>query len=129
VLRAGELTGHGDDLFFLSLPETLSALRGDQSPLVEVPGRKAAYEAYQALPPYPPLIRGPFDPVRWAGDPDRRTGHYRERATTAPPDDTVTGLPGAPGVAEGVARLVSKPEDAGQLRDGDILVTTVTNIG
>jgi rifampicin phosphotransferase len=32
-------------------------------------------------------------------------------------------------VAEGVARLISQPEDAGQLGDGEILVTTVTNIG
>jgi pyruvate,water dikinase len=133
VLRAGELTGHGEDLFFLSLQEILTVLGGDQSPLAAVPGRQATYETYSALPPYPPLIRGRFDPVRWAADPDRRTDRYDERygerAATAPPGGTVTGLPGAPGVAEGVARLISKPEDAGQLGDGEILVTTVTNIG
>jgi phosphohistidine swiveling domain-containing protein len=129
VLRAGELTGHGDDLFFLSLPEILDVLRGGPSPLAAVPGRKATYETYRALPPYPALICGRFDPVRWAADPDRRTDLYDERAAMAPPGDTVTGFAGASGVVEGVARLIGRPEDAGQLGDGEILVTTVTNIG
>jgi phosphohistidine swiveling domain-containing protein len=129
LLCAGELTGHGDDLFFLSLPEILDVLHRDESPLSAVPGRKATYETYCALPPYPALIRGRFDPVRWAADPNRRAGYYGERDTIAPTDDTITGLAGASGVAEGVARVISQVEDAGQLGDGEILVTTVTNIG
>ena len=32
-------------------------------------------------------------------------------------------------MVEGTARVLSAPEDGGQLRDGEILVTTVTNIG
>ena len=129
LLRAGELTGHGDDLFFLSVPEILDVLHRDESPLSAVPDRKAAYETYRALPPYPALIRGRFDPVRWAADPNRRSDYYDERGTITPTDDTVTGLAGASGVAEGVARVISQVEDAGQLGDGEILVTTVTNIG
>ena len=129
VLRAGELTGHGDDLFFLSLPEILDVLHGDESPLSAVPGRKATYETYCALPSYPALIRGRFDPARWAADPDRRTDYYDEHDTIAPPGDTVTGFAGASGVAEGIARVISKAQDVGQLGDGEILVTTVTNIG
>jgi rifampicin phosphotransferase len=129
VLRAGELTGHGDDLFFLSLEEILSVLRGDQSPLSAVSGRTATYETYRALPPYPTLIRGRFDPARWAADPDRRTDYYDEHGTIEPPGDTVTGFAGACGVVEGIARVISRAEDAGQLGDGEILVTTVTNIG
>ena len=42
VRRAGELTGHGDDLFFLELPETVGLLRGDPAPLAQSarpPGR------------------------------------------------------------------------------------------
>jgi PEP-utilising enzyme, mobile domain len=64
VRRAGELTGHGDDLFFLELQETVDLLRGDRAPLAEVPARRATYETYRALPPYPGLIRGRFDPIR-----------------------------------------------------------------
>ena len=129
LVRAGELTGHGGDLFFLSLPEILDVLHGDESPLSAVPGRRATYETYCALPPYPALIRGRFDPVRWAADPNRRADYYDERGTITPTDDTVTGLAGASGVAEGVARVIRQVEDAGQLGDGEILVTTVTNIG
>jgi len=131
VLRAGELTGHGDDLFFLELPEIFGLLRGEQALLDQVPGRRALYEAYRALPPYPALIRGRFDPARWAADPHRRVDYYNERAaqTTTGPDDAITGFPGAAGVVEGTARVLCTPEDGGQLGDGEILVTTVTNIG
>jgi phosphohistidine swiveling domain-containing protein len=129
VQRAGQLTGHGDDLFFLELPESFGLLRGDLAPLAKVPARRASYETYQALPPYPALIRGRFDPIRWAADPNRRGDYYDERAQTTKPDDTITGFPGAAGVVEGIARVLRTPEDAAQLGDGEILVTTVTNIG
>jgi phosphohistidine swiveling domain-containing protein len=129
VRRAGQLTGHGDDLFFLELPETVGLLRGDPAPLAQVPARRAAYEAYRALPPYPALIRGRFDPIRWAADPNRRSDYYDERAQTTKPDDTITGFPGAAGVVEGIAHILLTSEEATQLGDGEILVTTVTNIG
>jgi pyruvate,water dikinase len=132
VLRAGELTGHGDDLFLLSYQEILAVLRGDRSSLSAVPARRATYQAYRALPPYPPVIRGRFDPVRWAADPARRTDLYDEHGTAAsagPRGGTITGFPGAAGVVEGVARVIASAEDAGQLGDGEILVTTSTNIG
>ncbi len=129
VRRAGQLTGHDDDLFFLELQETFDLLRGDPAPLAKVSDRRAAYKTYRALPPYPALIRGRFDPIRWAADPDRRSDFYDERTHTAKPDGTITGFPGAAGVVEGTARVLRTPEDAPQLGDGEILVTTVTNIG
>ena len=104
VRRAGQLTGHGDDLFFLELPETIDLLHGEPAPLAKVPARRASYETYRALPPYPALIRGRFDPIRWAADPNRRSDYYDERAQTTKPDDTITGFPGAAGVVEGTAR-------------------------
>ena len=131
VRRAGELTGCGDDLFFLELPETLGLLRGERAPLERIPARRGAYETYTALPAYPTLIRGRFDPIRWAADPDRRGDYYDERAarTTTDLKDAITGFPGAAGVVEGTARVLRTPEDGAQLQDGEILVTTVTNIG
>ncbi|MFC3543033.1 PEP/pyruvate-binding domain-containing protein [Nonomuraea ferruginea] len=128
VLRAGELTGRGDELFFLDREEIAAVLRGDTGPLAEVPLRRATYERYAALPAYPALIVGPFDPVRWAADPDRRADLFDARGGV-PPQDTVTGFPGAPGVVEGVARLIGGPEDGDRLRPGEILVTTLTNVG
>ncbi|TQS20335.1 PEP/pyruvate-binding domain-containing protein [Microbispora sp. KK1-11] len=129
VLRAGELTGHGDDLFHLYLDELLAVLGGDAAPLERVPVRRATYEMYAALPPYPTLIVGRFDPVRWAADPGRRADVYDARGAVLPAVDTVTGFPGAPGVVEGIARVIARPEDGGQLRPGEILVTTLTNVG
>jgi pyruvate,water dikinase len=132
VLRAGELTGHGDDLFYLELPEIFGLLRGERAPLDRVPARRAVYETYTALPSYPTLIRGRFDPMLWAADPDRRVDYYDEHAAAATAigvEDAITGFPGAAGVVEGTARVLRTPEDGGQLGDGEILVTTVTNIG
>jgi pyruvate,water dikinase len=94
-----------------------------------VPVRRATYERYAALPPYPALIVGRFDPVRWAAGPDRRGDLYDARGGGAPVSDTVTGFPGAPGVVEGVARVLAGPEDGDRLKPGEILVTTLTNVG
>ncbi|MFI6903182.1 PEP/pyruvate-binding domain-containing protein [Nonomuraea sp. NPDC050394] len=129
VLRAGELTGLGDDIFHLEIDEILDVLRGGRSPLARIPVRRATYRKYAALPIYPMLIVGPFDPVRWAASPDRRVDLYDARGGQAPPADTVSGFPGAPGVVEGVARVLSGPEEGERLKPGEILVTTLTNIG
>ncbi|MQA04596.1 MAG: pyruvate, phosphate dikinase [Streptosporangiales bacterium] len=129
VLRAGELTGHGDDLFFLTLEEILAVLDGDESALAAVPRRRATYERYRLLPPYPTLIRGRFDPVRWAADPNRRVDRYEEHGAGAPADDTLTGFAGAAGVVEGTARLIKDVAEGDRLGAGEILVTAVTNIG
>ncbi|MBB5953559.1 pyruvate,water dikinase [Saccharothrix tamanrassetensis] len=125
LVRAAELTGH--DVFFLSLEETLAVLSGDDRPASAIQARREAYERYRALPPYPTIIRGHFDPVSWAADPNRRMDVHDASAT--PPGDSVSGLPGAAGVAEGVARVIASVEDGDALRTGEILVTTVTNIG
>lgn len=37
IVRAGELTGHGDDLFFLEIDAILAVLRSDDAPLTKVP--------------------------------------------------------------------------------------------
>jgi pyruvate,water dikinase len=129
VVRAAELTGHGDDLFYLYLEELLDLLRGNDTGLRRVPVRRATYEQYAALPPYPAWIVGYFDPVRWAADPDRRTDLYDARGHTVPVSETVTGFPGAPGVVEGIARVIASPEQGDRLGAGEILVTTLTNVG
>jgi Phosphoenolpyruvate synthase/pyruvate phosphate dikinase len=103
-------------------------LGGDRAPLARVAARRAAYEGYRALPPYPALIRGRFDPLRRAADPDRRGDVYDEHGA-APVADTIKGFAGAAGVAEGTARVLASPDDGDRLGPGDVLVTTVTNIG
>ncbi|WP_436497828.1 PEP/pyruvate-binding domain-containing protein [Actinokineospora sp. HUAS TT18] len=129
VLRAGELTGHGADLFFLPIDDIVAVLDGDESPLAQVPAQRAAYDRYRALPPYPTLIRGRFDPVAWAADPDRRADLFDATADHKPMGAEITGFPGAVGVVEGPVRVVSTVDEAAALVPGEILVTTVTNIG
>lgn len=127
LVRAGEVTGHGDAVFFLPIEETLRVLEGDGTPLASVPARRAAYDRYRALPPYPTVIRGRFDPEAWAADPNRRTDVHD--AAAAPLGDAVSGFPGAAGVVEGVARVIHDVADGAALQPGEVLVTTVTNIG
>ena len=59
---------------------------------------------------YPALIRGRFDPVRWAADPNRRADHYDERGTIAPADDPDHRTRRGIRLAEGVARVISPPK-------------------
>lgn len=134
LLRAGELTGVGSDVFFLDQAEFLRLLAGDRAPLERVPARRAAYDHYRSLPPYPRMIRGRFDPERWAADPDRRTDLYdaaddgepSSRPSAAGP---LRGVPGAAGVVEGTVRVVTTPAEGERLLPGEILVASVTNVG
>jgi phosphohistidine swiveling domain-containing protein len=129
ILRAGLLTGLGDDLFFLSIEEIIALLRGDRKSLSTVSARRETYRRYRALPPYPSVICGAFDPFAWAADPNRRGDVFDATDSIRPVSDTVTGFPGAAGVVDGLARVISSMAEGDQLRSGEILVTTVTNVG
>ncbi len=129
VQRAGMLTGQGESIFFLSIDEILSVLGGDQTSLTYIPARRAAYKRYCALPPYPVLIRGRFDPFQWAKNPERRSDMFNALRGSMPVNGAITGSPGAAGVVEGKVRVIATAEDGDQLQAGEILVTTVTNVG
>ncbi|KJK44232.1 pyruvate phosphate dikinase [Lentzea aerocolonigenes] len=128
VLRAGELTKTGDDLFFLPIDDVLRVLGGETSLLDRVHGQRQAYERYRALPPYPAVIRGRFDPESWAASRDRRADLYDATADVPMPSD-ITGFPGSAGVVEGVARVLRWIDEGRALEPGEILVTSVTNVG
>ncbi|NUS42690.1 MAG: phosphoenolpyruvate synthase [Mycobacteriaceae bacterium] len=75
--------------------------------------------------------------VEWAVDEERRCWLVQARpiTTLAKPvpaaepvvgTPLVTGLPASPGVATGVARVLSGPQEGARLRDGEILVATMT---
>jgi phosphohistidine swiveling domain-containing protein len=130
ALRAGELTGVGDDVFHLTIEELLRVLEGDQTVCAWLPARKSTYERYCALPPYPPVISGRFDPVQWAADPNRRSDVFDSHGPLpAMNSGDIRGFAGAAGVVEGVVRRIDRVEDSNQLQPGEILVTVTTNIG
>ena len=133
ALRAGELTGLGDDIFFLDKAEMVRVLQGETIGPTLINGRRAAYQAYAALPKYPALIRGTFYPFAWAADPHRRSDIYIEgRVSEGRVSDgrvVVRGFPGSAGVVEAPVRVLREAADGAELQPGEVLVTTITNVG
>ncbi|MEM7112946.1 MAG: PEP/pyruvate-binding domain-containing protein [Chloroflexota bacterium] len=132
ALQAGAVTGLGETVFFLRLEELEEVLAGGEVPLAERAVRQEAHERFSALPSYPALINGRFDPHQWAADPNRRHDYYDATADPQGLKDLgglITGFPGAAGVVVGKVRRIDTPEDGYQLQAGEILVTTTTNIG
>jgi phosphohistidine swiveling domain-containing protein len=135
ALRVGALTGIGDDVFFLSINELSNLLDGDEPAVAYIPARRQTYERYKTLPPYPLVIRGRFDPSKWAADPDRRNdafdshGLLAKLAAKPPQENVILGMPGSAGQVEGFVRRLDNPENGDQLKPGEILVTSQTNIG
>jgi pyruvate,water dikinase len=140
ALRAGEMTGLGEDIFYLTADETIGLLSGKEIPVESIPARKETHARYKELPSYPVIIRGRFDPFQWAAAPNRRsdffdpTGVIAEIFAEADRADParkkkVLGAPGSAGVAEGVVRRIDSPDEGDQLQSGEILVTVQTNIG
>ena len=133
ALRAGEVTGVGDDVFHMTIDELLAALGGDGSARRYIPKRKETFARYRALPPYPAVISGRFDPFAWAADPNRRSDVFDAHAPSPAPapgaDAAITGFPGAAGVVEGIVRRIDRFEDGHNLKPGEILLTSSTNVG
>jgi pyruvate,water dikinase len=130
ALRAGELTGLGDDIFLLTIDEVLALLSGDDGSTSFIPGRRETYERYRSLPPYPMIIRGSFDAFEWAADPQRRNDIYGAReAKPVPTLTTISGYAGAAGRVEGQVRVLDGPQEGHRLKAGEVLVAVTTNVG
>ncbi len=130
VLHAGDLCGLGEDAFFLEHDEIIRLLGRQDEATSQISIRKNAYQKFSALPEYPTIIVGRFDPFTWAADPNRCTDIYdanqriRKQLT-----NQIKGLPGSAGQAEGRVRIVHCSEDGYQLQPGEILVAVTTNVG
>jgi len=134
ALKAGEITGLGNDIFFLTYQEIWDLLRGISTDARQhIPVRKSAYEHQRVMPPYPPVIGGHFNPVQWLANPNRNNGYFDshevEARKTVEQSPVVKGMPGSAGQVEGRVRCVDRIENANQLQPGEILVTTQTNVG
>lgn len=130
ALRAGELTGLNRQVFFLTLPELLALLAGNSSVTRAIDSRMGAYQRYKALPPYPAVIRGPFDPFAWAANPHRPTAIFdaQQPAEKQSTQEQVVGSPGSAGIVEGIVRIVNDPAGGERLQHGEILVAVQTDI-
>ncbi|PHP67923.1 hypothetical protein CSC94_04375 [Zhengella mangrovi] len=130
-----------DDMFFLNRNEVRDVLwdyssswaigvpnRGSSVWPEEIERRRKIYKALSAHRPLPALnnppdvITEPFTIMLWGITSDAVKRWVKS-------DEGGSGLEGmaaAPGVVEGVARVLSSPDELGQLQKGDILVTPVT---
>ncbi len=82
--------------------------------------RKDHYEWLHTLEP-PFIINGPLPSnTSWP----KRADH---KATVSKAGETVQGVPGCPGTARGIARVVLDPSDPTVLEPGDILVAPMTD--
>ncbi|MBE6087501.1 MAG: phosphoenolpyruvate synthase [Clostridium beijerinckii] len=130
ALKAGELTGIGNDIFFLYINEALDLLSGNDLALNHIAVRKKNYKKYKSLPPLPSIIRGRFDPFKWVKNSNRRVDYYDESMPITTQDsETLKGFAGASGKIEGVVRILTNPEEGENLKKGEILVASTTNVG
>jgi len=110
-------------------------LLGEKVPLDSIPRRQQTFDRYKALPPYPVIIRGPFDPFQWATDPQRRSdffdayGDLPEIAAKMRLENSISGVPGSAGFVEGIVRRLESLDESDQFQPGEILVTIQTNVG
>ncbi len=118
-----------DDIFYLLHYEIVHALQlhndmFDMRPLVN-----RRREEYQRSPFETPIVIGDVSrlPELTAADPIFNVGISPQIAKPEEVGATLVGAAGAPGVAEGIARVVYGPEQLGELQQGEVLVAIFTN--
>ena len=130
-LRAGELTGLGEDIFFLTYPELMDVFEGKTESLEYLKMRRETDSRLREIPEIPAVISGAFNPFSWSKNPDRRTDVYDSHQQTFKEDDpsAIHGNPGSGGIFEGTVRIINSLDEGHLLQNGEILVTSTTNIG
>jgi pyruvate,water dikinase len=130
-LRAGQLAYLGDNVFFLEDHEVLDVLAGDESAVQYILNRRETYQKQLALPKYPLVISGRFDPYTWAKEPQRRSDIFDSHAAIPQEDTggTLKGHPGSAGRVEGLVRVLHSLDEGKQFLPGEVLVASGTNVG
>ncbi|KPU45995.1 chondramide synthase cmdD [Oxobacter pfennigii] len=131
ALKTGEITGIGDDVFFLYMNEVEDLLSDRDAKIKYIPARKENHERYKTLPPFPSVIRGRFNPFEWVKDTNKRMDFYNSTVpiAIASYSETLKGFAGAAGRVEGTVRILLTPEEGEKIQPGEILVATTTNVG
>ncbi|MGH9085569.1 MAG: PEP-utilizing enzyme [Acidimicrobiales bacterium] len=101
--------------------DELDAFLADPAAMAdELRRREAAYEGLGGLEP-PFVFEGaPAPMAEWP----QRNSREVERAV---PGDVLAGIPGCPGTARGIARVITDSHDPGALEPGDVLVAEITD--
>ena len=141
-LLAAGFTERRDDLFYLNRFELDQVLfdiveswaigvpaRGKRRWAAEITRRRGIMSALQAVPaapaygPAPEQVTDPFAIMNYGVTTERIQawlGHGAEAA------DSISGIPGSPGVVEGPVRVLRSEKDLGDLQPGEVLVCPIT---
>jgi pyruvate,water dikinase len=109
------------EIFMLFLDELTALVEGNLPDVTDLIGPRAEYHAWLKTLAPPFIINGPPPP---------NTMWPVEHATVFAPlgvGDTITGVPGCPGQAQGRARVILDPADPSGLEVGDVLVAPGTD--
>ena len=109
-----------EDFGFVREAEMATLLADPHSLTEEVRSRRAEYRKLQELEP-------PFLFVGHASGPDTWARRDAANADHLATGDTLAGLPGCPGVAEGIARVILDSNDPSALEPGDVLIAPITD--
>ena len=109
-----------EDFGFLKANEMEQALANPHQFTDEIRSRRAEYQRLQALVP-PFIFMGRTD------GPDTWTRRDAPAEAMLGADEVLMGMPGCPGVVEGIARVVLDSNDPTALEPGDILVAPITD--
>ena len=130
ILRAGQLNGLGDEVFMFMFDEFFEALRSGVMPVETLAARRKTYDKNLTYPCFPSIVMGRFEPDEWCADANRRSDYYIQDMSAEPVQEgDIRGFPGAAGKVRGKVVVIADVDHIGDIRDGDILVTTATNIG
>ena len=109
-----------EDFGFLKRDEVPQAIADPPRFLQQIRARRAEYQMLQELVP-PFVFAGRTDgPATWA----RRDAPAGDLLAVG---DVLAGMPGCPGSAEGIARVILDSNDPTSLEPGDILVAPITD--
>jgi pyruvate,water dikinase len=112
--REQDLIEDQEDIFFITLDEIVEIAAAPRAMKEEVRSRRAEYETNKTRP-WPSIIRGKQEIYAGGGETADFSG------------DTLEGVPGSPGQATGISRVIRGPEEFAKLQKGDILVAPLTN--
>ena len=128
LVRAGHLE-NADDVFYLERDEVWA---GAESFKTTVIVRRIFRDQNKRLAP-PPFVPPASDPL-WVKDPlvkkmsaDQRAAMFGRGIGARDGKRVLVGSPSSPGRAEGIARVISGPEDFGRFKQGDVLVAQATS--
>lgn len=103
-----------EDIYYLSFEEFREVVRTNRLDYSIITERKEEYALYEKLTP-PRIMTSEGEVI------------FGEYNTDNIPQGALVGIPVSSGIIEGRARVIVKMEDANDIEEGDILVTTFTD--